>query len=353
MSTESLTGASRNRLKVTIVGAGVGGLALAIRLTHMGFPVTVLETRSGRSATTEGAFLTLAPNGMNGLRTIGCYDAVRDAGINTTGIEILNARGKLLGFAGQADHEVVFGAPSVTVGRGALTRILLERTRELGIDVRFGAKVTGLDARTDGADVRLEDGTVVEGDVVVAADGLRSTVRALAFPEYPAPHYTGLIGTGGIVDVPCPPTEGVMRMTFGDNAFFGYIKEGDGPVYWFNSYSAGENDTGRIANPTAYARKIEGLHAADPSENRAILRSVIAIERNYPVYDMPELPAWSRDRVVLMGDAAHAVGPHAGQGASMAIEDAVVRRPAWRSPRRPRRRLRSSSRCGATGWRRW
>lgn len=324
MSTNASRRASGNRPKVTVVGAGIGGLGLAIRLRQMGFPIVVLEARTEEAATTEGAFLTLAPNGMNGLRTMGCYDAIKDAGVDTTGIEILNAKGKRLGFAGQADHEKAFGAPSITVGRGVLTAALLSRANSLGIDVRFGARVMALDDGPDGSEVTLADGTTVASDIVVAADGLRSTVRALAFPDYPKPHYTGLIGTGGIVDLPFPSTDGVMRMTFGENAFFGYIKEGDGPVYWFNSYSADENDTGRITNPTAYARKIETLHASDPSENRAILRSVISIDRNYPVYDMPPLPAWSRGRVVLMGDAAHAVGPHAGQGASMAIEDAVV-----------------------------
>ncbi len=307
-----------------IAGAGVGGLTLATHLALRGYRPTVIEARDEVGATTEGAFLTLAPNGMNGLRAIDCLNTAREAGIDTLGIEITNARGKLLGFAGQHDHESAFGAPSVTLGRGALTKLLLRRALEAGVDVRFGARVGAVEAGGDGVRVGIEEGEVVEGDVLVAADGLRSTVRGLCFPEYPKPRYTGLIGTGGMVECPVPSTEGIMRMTFGDNAFFGYIKDGDGPVYWFNSYAADEKDTGRVENPEAYARKIAALHETDPSENRAILHSVPAIERNYPVYDVPELPAWHRGRVVLLGDAAHAVGPHAGQGASMAIEDAVV-----------------------------
>jgi 2-polyprenyl-6-methoxyphenol hydroxylase-like FAD-dependent oxidoreductase len=66
------------------------------------------------------------------------------------------------------------------------------------------------------------------------------------------------------------------------------------------------------------------MHADDPEPNRSILRAVGRIDRSYPIFDMPQLPAWSSGRVVLLGDAAHAIGPHAGQGASMAIEDAVV-----------------------------
>jgi len=114
-----------------------------------------------------------------------------------------------------------------------------------------------------------------------------------------------------------------MRMTFGNNAFFGYLKPAGQPVSWFNSYAADACEIGREMDPVAYARAIRALHAYDPRPNPQILDRVDAIDRSCPIY-MPALPGWHKDRVVLLGDAAHAVGPHAGQGASMAIEDALV-----------------------------
>jgi 2-polyprenyl-6-methoxyphenol hydroxylase-like FAD-dependent oxidoreductase len=146
----------------------------------------------------------------------------------------------------------------------------------------------------------------------------------VVFPEYPKPHFTGLIGTGGITDAPVPDTGGVMRMTFGNNAFFGYLKAEGRPVYWFNSYAAGVGENGKIADPSGYAKETRALHLDDPSPNAEILEHVDGIERSYPLYEMPKLPCWHKGRVVLIGDAAHAVGPHAGQGAAMAIEDALV-----------------------------
>jgi 2-polyprenyl-6-methoxyphenol hydroxylase-like FAD-dependent oxidoreductase len=326
MSTTEAACASENaaRPRIALCGAGAGGLALATRLARTGHRPVVFEARSEAACGSEGVFLTLAPNGMNGLRAIGCYEAVKENGIDTTAIEIQNASGKRLGLAVQSDHESAFGAPSITIRRGRLTEILIAAARAEGADLRFGVRVTGVRARPDTVRIELGDGTFHDADILVAADGLRSSVRATVFPEFPAPHFTGLVGTGGITDARIPDTGGAMRMTFGNRAFFGYLKATGQPVYWFNSYAADDGADGNGIDPVGYARKILALHADDPGPNRAILERVERLDRGYPIYDMPRVPTWHKGRVVLIGDAAHAVGPHAGQGASMAIEDALV-----------------------------
>lgn len=121
-----------------------------------------------------------------------------------------------------------------------------------------------------------------------------------------------------------PATCGTMRMTFGEKAFFGYLVDDRQQAFWFTSYAADAPENGGAFDGKAFADRIRQMHAGDPEPNRTILAAVDSIDRPYPVFDMPELPAWSRGPVVLLGDAAHAVGPHAGQGASMAIEDALV-----------------------------
>jgi hypothetical protein len=115
-------------------------------------------------------------------------------------------------------------------------------------------------------------------------------VRNVVFPGYPKPHFTRLIGTGGITDAPVSDTGGVMRMTFGNNAFFGYLKAEARPVYWFNSYAAQAGENGKVADPPGYAQEIRALHLEDPSPNAEILAHVDRLERGYPVYDMPKLP---------------------------------------------------------------
>src|SRR4051812_43256582 len=270
-----------NFRNIVICGAGIGGLAMAIRSAELGFRPCVLERRTEADICQQGAFLTLAPNGMNGLRVLGCYDAVRESGIETTGMEICNARGRRLGFVDQADHDSTFGAPSVTTSRGSLTKTLLHRAREAGVDVRFSMPLKGLTRSGDGVRIELADGECCEAPIVVGADGLSSMVRAQAFLHYPKPHFTGLIGTGGITPTDLPSTRGVMRMTFGESAFFGYLVDEERRAYWFTSYPSDAPTTGYVADGEALAEQIRGMHLSDPEPNRAILNSVRAIDRCY------------------------------------------------------------------------
>jgi 2-polyprenyl-6-methoxyphenol hydroxylase-like FAD-dependent oxidoreductase len=313
----------RHARRIAVCGAGVAGLTLAVRLARLGFEVTVFEARDETAIETDGVFLTLAPNGMNGLRSIDLYQEVAASGIATTAIEILDERGRRLALVDQTDHETAFGAHSITIRRGQLAKLLLMRACAEGVTVRLGQRVVAVSESPSGLAIETGDGSGLRFDLLAACDGLRSRVRELVFPEFPKPRFTGLVGTGGFVDAPqVPATGGTMRMTFGRGAFFGYIKADAQPVFWFNSYPA--NNAVCASTPQAYASHLRHLHRDDPQVNRDVLAGVSEIERDYPIYDMPELPVWHRGNVVLLGDAAHAVGPHAGQGASMAIEDAVV-----------------------------
>jgi 2-polyprenyl-6-methoxyphenol hydroxylase-like FAD-dependent oxidoreductase len=313
--------AKSNRPHIAIAGAGIGGLALAVALHKQGFSPVVFEKKTAEQIRTEGVFLTLAPNGVNALRVFGLADRIIAAGVNTRGLAMFNERGKPIGLMDYGTHRTRFGAPSVTIRRGALGAELLDAALEAGLDVRLGRGIEDIETRDDG--VVVDQSEVF--DALIACDGLRSFVRRSVFPELPQPRYSGLIGTGGVHHVDgVKPTNGLMNMTFGTKGFFGYMADPGQPVMWFNTYPAPESAAGPVQDPKWYARFIESLHRDDPLDNAKIMAAVPEIDRHYPIYDMPELEHWFKGRVLLMGDAAHAVAPHSGQGASMAIEDALV-----------------------------
>jgi 2-polyprenyl-6-methoxyphenol hydroxylase-like FAD-dependent oxidoreductase len=311
-------------LSIAICGGGIAGLAVATLLARAGHRPIVFEARDEQAALTEGAFLTIAPNGRAALSAIGVEAEVAAVGMATRAIAIGNHRGRRLACIEQVDGDGQH-ADSITIGRGALAGILARAARVAGVEVRYGRRLRAAAERSDAVTLDFGSDGAWSFDLVVAADGLSSVVRTSIFPASPRPHYGGLVGTGGIDDVPdVAPTDGVMNMTFGRHAFFGYQKAGDGPVHWFNSFPMAERDLGGVDDPAAFTAHLRSLHAGDPEPVRRILAAVQPVVRYYPIQDMPPLSTWHTCRVVLLGDAAHAVAPHAGQGASMALEDAVV-----------------------------
>lgn len=309
---------------IAICGGGIGGLATALSLRQAGFAPVVFERQQPQQLREEGLFLTLAPNGCNALRALGLAEKITTAGLPTRALAIFNERGKRLALVDYAGHVATYGAGSITLRRGTLAALLLDAAQEAGITVHHGANIEGITQDADGVALTV-NGEQQRFALALACDGLRSLVRRRIFPDLPQPRYSGLIGTGGFTEAPgVPDTDGVMNMVFGRRGFFGYIKQGDGPVYWFNSYPAPESETGPVTDGAAYAGKLAAMHQGDPLDTMAILAAMPRLDRHYPIYDMPELPRWSSGRVVLMGDAAHAVAPHSGQGASLAIEDGLV-----------------------------
>jgi 2-polyprenyl-6-methoxyphenol hydroxylase-like FAD-dependent oxidoreductase len=140
-------------------------------------------------------------------------------------------------------------------------------------------------------------------------------------PGAPQPEFTGLAGYGGFsrgTGLPGPAR--MMHLVFGRRAFFGHATAPDGEVYWFGNVAAGEH----TPDAGAVDARVVGLHAVDPDPVASIVAATQGPIGWYPIDQMPPLRRWHSGRVVLVGDAAHAMAPHAGQGASLAIEDAIV-----------------------------
>lgn len=327
-------------MKAIVIGGGIGGPVAAVALRRAGIEAVVHEAHGG-PADSLGLFLGLGVNGMRVLRDLELLDAVLAADvIATPSMAFSSTTGKRLGVV--SNGWLDSGAPSVTLMRGTLQRVLADEARRRGVEMRYGTRFVDYAETEAGVVARFEDGTEVEGDVLIGADGIHSRVRRVMTPDAPAPSYTGLLNLGGIVrDSGLPATPQTMHMVWGRRAFFGYTVRPTGEAWWFaNLGSHREPSREELAAVAVdeWKRRLRDLFAADPAFIAALIDRTAEIGAT-PIHDMPSLARWHRGRAVLLGDAAHAVSPSAGQGASLALEDAVVLAKCLRDVAGPERAL--------------
>jgi FAD-dependent urate hydroxylase len=303
-----------------VVGAGIAGPVLAVGLRRVGFTPRIVEAYPKVASTDAGSWLTVAVNGIASLRTLGLHQAVLDVSFPSRDIELLNGAGRRLGVA-SLGSTLEDGTPTQTLKRADLHRTLMAAAEREGIECSYGARLVDAEALPGGrVAARLEDGSVIETDVLLGADGVHSRVRAIVSPETPAPRETSMGNVGGFVprgrvaDAELPP--GTYRMMFGRRAFFGYVVHPSGDVWWFANppvpYPA-RPDVGWLAS----------LFDDDAGPAAALVRATPHPLTFALQYELPRVPEWCRGAIGILGDAAHAASPTSGQGASLAIEDAV------------------------------
>lgn len=300
-----------------IIGAGIAGPAAAIALRRVDIDAIVFEAATA-PRDDAGAFLNLAPNGINVLRTLGLEHVLDRIGFENDRIVFQNEAGRAL-----ADLPV----GGITVMRGALSAAIRQAAEAIGVRFEFGKALESIEGRPGGVVARFRDGTAATGSFLIGADGIHSRARQAFFADAPNPAYTGIINLGGIVHTDLPSTDDAMRMIFGRRGFFGYAVRPSGETYWFSNFAQKDEPSRRdLLNVGAdrFKQQLLSIHRDDPPEVGRILRSLSGDIGAYAVYDLVSLPAWHRDAVCLIGDAAHAIGPHVGQGASLALEDAFV-----------------------------
>jgi 2-polyprenyl-6-methoxyphenol hydroxylase-like FAD-dependent oxidoreductase len=205
----------------------------------------------------------------------------------------------------------------------------MDEAARRGIPIRYAARVTSARTVADRGVVTLDDGTELSADLVVAADGIHSVARRQLDPSAPAPRYVGLTNFGGITrNSPSAArlTPEAWTFVFGRRAFFGAFPEPDGSVVWFVNAPRPEISREERASTTDAEWKewLESLMAHDRSEAATLIATGELQLAGDNTYDLAHVPVWHDDHVVLVGDAAHAPSPSAGQGASMALEDAVA-----------------------------
>ncbi|WP_225755632.1 FAD-dependent monooxygenase [Actinotalea sp. Marseille-Q4924] len=298
-----------------VVGAGIGGLAAAVGLRRRGWDVVVLE-RAPQFAPV-GAGLTLMANGLAALDAIGVGASVRATVRPLEAMTFRSRGGRVLVRAAMPAD-----APSCGVHRATLHRLL---TDALPDDVvRLGAEVTGV---VGGSSPEVTycsaDGstTTLPANLLVGADGVRSLVRSVLWPEARGPVAVGSTAWRGVTRGPTPLRD--AEVSWGPGTEVGLVPLEDGRVYWYVSVTddriGSSRQGGAHADASAlvdgwYAGVVDAVPGTDP----------VAVLRTELVHLRPGPAPWARGAVALLGDAAHAMPPYLGQGANQALEDAAV-----------------------------
>jgi len=315
--------------KALIIGAGIAGPTTAIFLKQAGIDAEVFEAWPYSSGI--GGGLQIAPNGMHVLAEIGLADELIRRGSIAESFDFYSQSGARLGSVNR-NMQARFGQPAVNMCRATLNETLVNKAwGKKMFALYFEKRLVGIEDRADRPVVaHFADGSTAEGDFVIGADGVHSVLRTHVVPDGPRPFDTGLIGFGGFVPrsvLADTPIGQRVETTFGQSGFFGYgfcsSDPNDGVMWWSTQPSHGIDAAAfRGMSQDAIRRHLRNFHAGwhDP------IQQILDAAENIVVtdtLDVATLPTWSRGRALLIGDAAHATSPHAGQGASLALEDAM------------------------------
>lgn len=313
--------------RVIVVGGGIGGLSFALGLQRRGVRVSVYERAT--ELREIGAGIILQPNGRNGLVDLGvdaAVEAVSSCPRVFHGCDY--ATGEVVASTSSAQVAEKFGLPSLAVHRGDLHAVLLAAVRANDADAVHAAhEFVGLEQDDDGVTVRFGNGTVDRAELVVGADGNGSAVRSFVF-EGESARFNGQVAFRAVLPIEATPAivrERELAMHRGPNRYLLYYSLRGGSL--MNLIGCGRTDVWEEEGWSIPATAAQFLDAyADFAPHLLdLIRGVPDGELfKWGLYDRASLETWTSGRVVMLGDAAHPMTPFLGQGAAMAIEDAVV-----------------------------
>jgi 6-hydroxynicotinate 3-monooxygenase len=315
-------------MRISIVGAGLGGLVAGAMLQQRGHDVRIFE--QAPEFQRLGAGINLGPNVMKVLRHIGVEARLLDIGLRPAAWTSKDfATGRTLFRYPFRDHaEAQYGAPYLLIHRGDFHVVLNDAVRPGTVE--FGMRLTDLEERSGAMRLVFANGQEVQADLVIGADGINSRVREVLL-GVEVPKYTGYVAHRAIL-----PREAAAGLPVADDLtkwwsdaahrdthiVIYYLDRAKSELYFVTGVPEPSWQEG-----TSFVQAdMEELRAAFKDFHPEVHRLLQATPQatKWPLFERDPLLLWSRGRIVLLGDACHPMKPHMGQGAAMAIEDAAI-----------------------------
>ena len=313
--------------EVLIVGAGIGGLTLALTLHEAGIPCRVFE--SSAEIKPIGVGINVLPHAAKELCALGLRDVLVSSGIATAESAFFNRFGQLI-YREPAGMAAGYDWPQGSIHRGTLQMLLLDAVRErLGADaVLTGYQCTGVSQTDDAAVAHFAGHDPVSGAAVIACDGIHSAIRKQFYPDEGAPVYSGYNMWRGVTVWP-------RFLTGGSMVRAGWLANGKMVIYPIRDLPDGkqlinwvaeietpqhlDRDWNRSGRLEDFLPAFAGWHFDWLDVPALIQASEMVLE--FPMVDQDPLPRWTFGRVTLLGDAAHPMVPRGSNGAGQAIQD--------------------------------
>jgi salicylate hydroxylase len=308
--------------RVAIVGAGLGGLAAAIALRRQGFEVQVYEQASELAE--FGAGINISPNSVKVFEAVGLADKLHAVGSEPIGLTWRNwTSGEINNCLPFVEFEKRYGSRYYVVHRSDLHRLLSEAVPQASI--ALGKRCTAVESRNGTAGLSFKDGTSAEADVVVGCDGIRSAVRACVFGGE-GPHYAGTMCWRALAPSSALPKDyhdRYVNQWSGEGGFVisYYVRQGE-----FINFVAVRQQPGWTEQSWSVPSSVDEMLAAFANAGEKLRRMMAAATScsKWGQFTGEHAAQWTKDRVTLLGDSAHAMLATFGQGANMAFEDAYV-----------------------------
>lgn len=297
-------------LKLLITGGGIAGLTVAAALEQRGISAEIVERAHGYGGV--GYVLGLWPAGLNILNSLGLRDQLAGIGVPPAMYQATDHRGRPMLETSFANFSSRYG-DTLYLTRAGLIGTLRAAVRST---ITFGRSITSISQTGESVAVTFNDGSTAEYDAVIAADGLRSETRRLIFGNLPL-SYHGVTGWAFWTNIDIGRD---TREVYGPGLYMGFFPSQQRPC----CFAAAASPRNTTDDPTTRRARLEALFSSFPDWAHSALATSGDPSIWHDDFLDIRLPCWTQGRIALVGDAAHAVMPSAGVGASLAIESAYV-----------------------------